>query len=646
DTAPGTTPAQLPADVSGFTGREPQLAQLDGLIGGSTIVISAIAGVGGVGKTALAVHWAHQVRHHFPDGQLYVDLRGYASDHPVEPAEALSGFLHALGAEIPHDAGVASARFRSLLADKKMLVLLDNARTADQVRPLLPGTGSSLVLVTSRDSLGGLTVREGAKRLDLDMLTVDDAISLLRTLVGVRVDAEPEAARQLAAHCSRLPLALRLAAELAVSRPAAPLRELVEDLDNEQERLKLLDSAGDAHAAVGAVFSWSYRTLDPVAARVFGLLGHIPGPDIGLDALVSFTGLPAGELRLVLRALEHAHWIEQHRRGRYRMHDVVRLYAAAQITPAEDDVRRVVDHYLRVAHAGDRLLDPLRPPIDLAPLTDQPVPAIDSIGQAMRWFDAEHDCVIGAQHLAVERGWYLQVYQLGWSLTCYHIRRGDWARNLEVTRVSFQAAKLHGDPALELRARRQLGGISGRVGRYEESVEHLRACLAMAEQSGDPTGQLPFIHSNLSTVHEANGRMREALAEGQIALEMFRRANLPDWINELMNIVGWQHAYLGEYDEARALCEQSLARNTALGNEVYIAANLDALGYIAHHVGDHQAAIRYFTDAIETLERTSYLERQARALRRLSEACRAAGKVEEGDEAERRAAELELALKG
>ncbi len=276
-------PAQLPADVDVFTGRGLELAELDRLLttttaeqataagGGSTaVVISAVSGTAGVGKTALALRWAHRVRGEFPDGQLYVNLRGYDPDQPVSPADALARFLRALGvpgADIPLEVDERAALYRSLLAGRRMLIVLDNASTVEQVRPLLPGTPSVVVVVTSRDSLAGLVAREGGRRLDLDLLPPEDAVVLLGALIGERVAAEPDAAAVLAGQCAWLPLALRVAAELAASRPVTSLAQLVAELADEQRRLELLDAGGDPRTAVRGVFSWSYQHLPVEAAR-------------------------------------------------------------------------------------------------------------------------------------------------------------------------------------------------------------------------------------------------------------------------------------------------------------------------------------------------------------------------------------------
>jgi DNA-binding SARP family transcriptional activator len=353
-TAPGNgpaVPAQLPADVPAFTGRQQELAELDRLLGtgdqatgdqatgsaaaSTTVTIAAISGTAGVGKTALAVRWAHRVRSQFPDGQLYVDLRGYDPGQPVPAADALVGFLDALGVagrDVPLAVDDRAARYRTEITGRRILVLLDNAATVDQVRPLLPGAASCFVLVTSRDSLPGLVARHGAHRLDLDLLPPADAITLLRTLLGTRVVAEPAAAATLAEQCARLPLALRVAAELAATQPSTPLGQIVADLADDRRRLDLLDAGGDRHTAVRAVFSWSYRHLPAKAAQAFRLLGMQPAADLDPHTAAALIHTSVDRARELLDLLARAHLIQPTTRqpagtGRYGMHDLLRAYA-------------------------------------------------------------------------------------------------------------------------------------------------------------------------------------------------------------------------------------------------------------------------------------------------------------------------------
>ncbi|MGH3758717.1 BTAD domain-containing putative transcriptional regulator, partial [Actinophytocola sp.] len=333
---PVTTPAQLPADVPGFAGRESDLARLDSLLATTeppaAVVLSMIDGTAGVGKTALAVHWAHRVREVFPDGQLHVNLRGYAQGAPpLRPLDALARFLHALGVpaeRVPSDVDEAAALYRSLLADRRVLVLLDNAAAADQVRPLLPGGGGSLVLVTSRDHLGGLVARDGARSLPLEVLTPEEAEALLRAALGVeRVRAEPAEVTELARLCGYLPLALRIAAANLSGRAREPVADYVVRLQD-SDRLAALAVPGDPGSAVSATFDLSYDRLPGGARRLFRRLALAPGVDVGTAAAAALTGTTTTEAGRRLAALAGAHLVDEVAHGRYACHDLLRRYAA------------------------------------------------------------------------------------------------------------------------------------------------------------------------------------------------------------------------------------------------------------------------------------------------------------------------------
>lgn len=363
-------PAQLPADVPAFTGRADELAELDRVIAtmhtdGSApgaMAISAVSGTAGVGKTALAMHWARRVRDSFPDGQLYVNLRGYDPDLPMTPADALAGFLRALGMadrDIPADVDERASAYRSLLEGKRLLVVLDNAAGVEQIRGLLPGSSSCVVLVTSRDSLAGLVARYGARRLDLGTLPTQDAVALLRALIGERVDAEPDAAISLAEQCARLPLALRIAAEMAASSPFASLSDLVSDLADGQQRLRLLDAGGDPRSEIRNVLSWSYQHLPAAAARLFRLLGLHPGPDLDPYAAAALTGTAPEQVRPLLSLLTRAHLIQPVPHDRYTMHDLLSAYARSLVAEGRHGaLTRLLDYYLTTAAAAMAALAP------------------------------------------------------------------------------------------------------------------------------------------------------------------------------------------------------------------------------------------------------------------------------------------------
>ena len=370
-------PRQLPAGVAHFAGRTAQLAELqawrhEAASAGGAAKVLVIGGTAGAGKTALAVHWAHHSAEEFPDGQLYVNLRGFdPSGTPVAPGDALRWFLGAFGVseeQIPDSVDAQAALYRSVLAGKQVLVILDNARDAAQVRPLLPGSQTCLAVVTSRARLPGLAATEGARLVQLDVLTADEAHELLASRLGERARAEADAAQQLTEACSRLPLALSIVAARVAARPYLPLADLARELADAQGRLEALD-AGDPVASIRAVFSWSCEQLSAPAARMFRLLGLHGGPDVTVAAAASLAGVNRGEAAAAVAELADTHLIAEHAPGRYAVHDLLRAYAAylARTTDSEADrreaVHRVLDHYLHTASAGSQVLNPVRPHI-------------------------------------------------------------------------------------------------------------------------------------------------------------------------------------------------------------------------------------------------------------------------------------------
>jgi len=360
-------PRELPTTVPQFTGRMEELGALTELMERSSDaeagapMISVIGGTAGVGKTALAVRWAHHVAPDFPDGQLYADLRGYDPGRPVPTTDVLAGFLRGLGMpadDVPVREDERAARYRTLVSGRRILIVLDNAGSVEQVRPLLPGSACCPVVVTSRDALAGLVARDGATRLDLDVLPLGDSAKLLRELIGPRIDDSPEAAEALTTQCSRLPLALRTAAEFAAAHPAASLTDLVEDLSDPAQRLDLLDADGDPHTSVRSVFSWSYRHLAKDVARTFRLIGLHPGPVFDSKAAAALTGMTIAGARHVLEALIRASLVQHVRSDRYHMHDLLHAYAhqLAHIQESEQERRmaigRLQHHYLHTPDPG------------------------------------------------------------------------------------------------------------------------------------------------------------------------------------------------------------------------------------------------------------------------------------------------------
>jgi hypothetical protein len=400
-----------------------------------TVVISAIGGTAGVGKTALALRFAHQVAGLFPDGQLHVNLRGFdPSGSPASPADAIRGFLDALGVppeRIPPTADAQAGLYRSLITDKRMLIVLDNARDEHQARPLLPASPGSLVIITSRNQLAGLAAADGARLLSLDVLTHDEAVQLLTARIGAdRAAAEPGALDEIAVLCAHLPLALTVAAARAAARPGFPLTALAAELRGAAGRLDALDS-GDPAASVRAVFSWSYQQVGTAAARLFRLLGLHPGPDISVPAAASLAAVDEPQARRLCRELARDCLITEHAPGRYAFHDLLRAYAAsmARDTDSQPDrvaaMGRILDHYLHTGEHSSMLLNPSREPLALAPpsLGTCPERPADH-RQGLAWFDAEHQILLAAVTLAAETGADGHACQLAWAMTAYLFRRG------------------------------------------------------------------------------------------------------------------------------------------------------------------------------------------------------------------------------
>ncbi len=649
----GSVPRQLPADVAGFTGRADELAALDLLLlraasddpaprQATTAVISAVSGTAGVGKTALAVHWAHGAAGQFPGGQLYVNLRGYDPDQPVTAADALAGFLRSLGvpgADIPAEEAERAALYRSLLAGKRTLVVLDNASSAAQVRPLLPGHHECAVVVTSRDSLAGLVARNGAVRLDLDLLPAGDAVALLRQLIGGRVDAEPAAALTLAGQCARLPLALRVAAELAAARPRVRLADLVTELGGQQERLNLLQVSGDPATSVRAVFSWSYEQLGGDAARMFRLLGLHPGPDISVPAAASLFGAPEPHARRLLDELARAHLIAEHVPGRYAFHDLLRAYAAEQVNRADsqDDrdaaVGRVLDHYLHTAARAGLLLNPARQPVVLPPLRPGAAAGRPAdFPDALAWFEAEHQGLLAAVNLAAGSGFDGHAWQLPWAMGPFLQIRGHWQEWTATSRAALSAATRLGDTAAQALTGRLLAAACTEVGDHDQAGRYYASSVALYQQLGDRVGEAK-VRQSLSVLAERQGRYADALGHDEQALRLWQAIGDKAAEAEALNNLGYSHALLGDYQQARTLCRQALTLCAELSYRRVEGSVWDSLGYAEHHLGNLAEAAACYQRALSLKRAVGDRYAEANTLTHLGDTCLAASELAQAREA-------------
>jgi tetratricopeptide (TPR) repeat protein len=607
------------------------------------VVIAAISGTAGVGKTALALHWAHQVAGRFPDGQLYINLRGFdPSGTPGTPAEAVRRLLNALGVpleRIPHAPDAQLSTYRGLLADKRMLIVLDNARDEAQVRPLLPASPASLVLVTSRNQLTGLAVTDGAWLLSLDVLPREEAVQLLTARLGAgRAAAEPAAAGQIARLCADLPLALAVAAARAAARPRFPLAALADELRDAAGRLGALDS-GEAAASVAAVFSWSYQQLSPQAARLFRLLGLHPGPDISVPAAASLAAAGQPQARRLLAELARGCLITEHAPGRYAFHDLLRAYAASQARdcdpgPDRDAANgRILDHYLHTAGHSRMLLRPEEEPLALtppAPGTRPERPA--GYRQALAWFTAEHQVLLAAVTLAAEAGADPRAWQLPCALAEYLCLRGHRHEQLTVMAAAVAAATRLDDPLGQAMSLRRLAIARYFTGDYDQARAHLEHCLPLYQRAGDRLGEAPA-QMILSFVAEAQGRNADAHGHAQKALSLYHASGHELGEAASLGALGRYCALLGDHQQARASCEQALALTARLGSRRFEPAIRDTLGYIELQLGNFTQAVTHFESALREAARRFDTPLEAEVLIHLGEARHAAGELPQARQA-------------
>ena len=645
-------PRRLPAAVHYFAGRAEQMQVLDRMLDErakpvAALLISAIDGTAGIGKTALAVHWAHRVADRFPDGQLYVNLRGFdPSGTPITPAEAARGFLEAFGVapeSMPLGDEAQLAMYHRMLAGRRALVLLDNARDAEQVRPLFPAAPSSVVVVTSRRQLTGLAVADGARPITLGLLTDAEARDLLcRRLGPARVAAEPAAVDQIIESCARLPLALSIAAAHAAAREGLPLADIATQLKDTHSLLDVLDT-GDAATQVRAVFSWSYRHLGPTAVRLLRLLGVAPGPDVSVSAAAALAELSAAEASRALAELTRASLLSERAAGRYASHDLLRAYAAEQCLEQDGEemrraaVRRLLDYYLHSAYAAERLLHPARDPISLPPAPPGLVPhAPRDDEHARAWFAAEHANLLAAVHTATREGYPAHVWRFAWSLSTYLQRAGHWSDWEATQLLALTAAASIGDHTGEICAHRALGRLRARFGMFEDAERHLRSALHLATLHGDRLGRAR-VHIDRAWMAELSGRNGDALDEALRALELLRALDHRYGMGETLNTVGWYLAMVGEFRSALEHCEEALELLRGLGHVYGMAGTWDSLGFIHHNLGEGTLAVECYREAVRLFHRLGDRTYEAGSVVRLGDVLETSGDLDAAREAWRTA---------
>jgi DNA-binding SARP family transcriptional activator len=609
-------PAQLPHSVAGFSGREAEIEWLNGLLPGEsdatggTVVITALAGTAGVGKTALAVHWAQQIRDRFPDGQLYVNLRGFDPAGPaVEATDAIRAFLDAFAVppeRIPVDLDAQAALYRTMLVGRRVLIVLDNARDAAQVRPLLPGTPTCLVLVTSRNQLLSLVAADAARLLEIDLLPADQARDLLANRLGeFRVAAEPAAVDEIVDTCAGLPLALSIVSARAAVNPRLPLAGLAGELRETRGGLDGLN-VGDKQTDLRDVFSWSYRALSPSAARLFRLLGLHAGPDIGVAAAASLAGIPLGQARSALTELTSAHLLADRSAGRFAFHDLLRAYAR-ELADADDSaedrraaVHRVLDHYLWTAARANELLAPSRDDaitLALARPLVEPEEFVDH-RKALAWLTTEYPVLLAALRQAASQGFDVHVWQLAWAMASFLERGGHWHDAAASERRALAAATRLGDLYAQATSHVCLATYAYvPLGRYAEAEDHLIQALALYQSLGDRTGQARA-HRSLALLFDRQDRYAEALDHAQQALELFQTAGHRFGQARELNAVGWYHIQLGQHEQGLSYCQQALDLQREINDQERQADTLDSIATAYAALGNHEQAIAHYQQAV------------------------------------------------
>jgi DNA-binding SARP family transcriptional activator len=638
------TLAQLPMDVIGFAGRTAELARLDELLAlvnreSTAAVVAVLWGTAGVGKTALAVRWAHLAREVFPDGALHVNLRGFDPSKAMSPFDAVRDLLDALGVppqRIPAGFDAQVGLYRSLLHDRRVLVLLDNARDAEQVRPLLPGVAGCLAIVTSRNQLLSLVVTEGAIGVPVDLLTVAQARELLAYRIGrTRVAAEPTVVETIIDSCARLPLALAVAAAHAAARPDQPLAVLANQLAG-GSALKTL-TAGDARTDLTSVFSWSYRALTPPAARLFRLLGLHVGPDLATAAAASLAGVPATDVLASLSELTTMHMVAEHLPGRWTLHDLLRAYAgglAEELDPENDRraaLHREFDHYLHVANTAATLLNPQRAPIHPAPAADGAI--VDFAGDARQWFAAEHPVLRDMVPAAARAGFDTHAWQIARTMTTYLNHQGLWSEMAEMHTVGLAAARRTGDRDGQVHTLRDLALAHTRRGRYDEACAHFTAAAELSAETGD-TKKWAHAHRDLAELMAQQGRMEDALHHLEQAATVQEddvgQANTA-------GMFGWCYAQLGDHHQALRHSERALGLAQAAGAKWTEASVWDTLGYIHHQLQDYPRARNCYQQALRIIHDVGDLYREAETLDHIADVCTAHGDTDAARNARRQA---------
>jgi DNA-binding SARP family transcriptional activator/Tfp pilus assembly protein PilF len=617
-------PRQLPSGDPGFVGRAVELRRLDELVAHAgadprtepqAVVISAIDGTAGIGKTALAVYWAQRAAHRFPDGQLYLNLRGYGPDHPVDPADALETMLRALDVpseRIPTGLDERSALLRSQLSGRRMLILLDNARDSEQVRPLLPGSGG-LVLVTSRRRLRALSTHHGARHVTLDLLPMDDALQLLAEAIGRdRVEREPRHAEAIVTLCARLPLALRLAAERINRFPAAALSDLVAELAGHRSRIGALSIDESPDTDLRSVFRWSFSALDSRAARLFDLLGLHPGSGISAPAAAALAGIGPVPAQQLLDRLTNVSLLEQRFPGRYELHDLLRDFALEQQRPDGGAAfRRLVHWYIHTAANARAQLTgiPHGMPVAATPPDGVEPMRFTSLRDAVVWFDLERDAIVKIIGSAGDHGLHQSaavLYGLGWT---YLYMRGQLRLMISAGESAVRSAEAIGDSFLVAKCRNGLGVGLFEGRRFEEAIASFRHAHEMFCELGDVREQATAL-LNTGNAYNNLGRFAESREQLERAHSMFVQVGDAISAGLALNNLADAHLGAGQFDKALDRAHRALEAIRSEREGFRQVRVLETIANIHSMRGDHHSSIRYYRDALDIATATQATVRE------------------------------------
>ncbi|MGV9264959.1 AfsR/SARP family transcriptional regulator [Kitasatospora sp. NPDC003701] len=650
---PGPRPAQLPADLPVFVGRVHHLRTMDTHLTGpgpgrpgtgpAPAAVTVITGIPGVGKSALAVRWAHLARDRFPDGQLFADLHGWSPTGPRAPHAVLGAFLRALGVgteQIPAQLDDAAALYRSLLAGRRVLIVLDDARSPGQVRPLLPGTGGCVAVVTSRDRLTGLVVREGAHRIQLDDFTPAEGQALLTRVLGAdRITARRSAGTRLLAACGHLPLALGIAAAHLRDRPHHDVEAFATELSAAGDRLDLLDAEGDDRSSLRAAFDLSYRALDPAARRLFRLLGLSPVVDLTAPAAAAVGALSTTECARLLHRLAAAHLVTERSAGRYRFHDLLRLFAAEQARRQESEetrqlaLRRWYAWCLRHAEVAARVLAPGRPTVAPAPPPDGlRTDDFTSPGQAVQWCDDQRANLLATVHHAFEHGHDEAAWQLHALLWGYLHRSAPHVERVALGRTAAAAARRLNDPVAQGRSLNDLGHAWTALGDLASARRYYRQALDLVRPAGAPSVEGQVL-ANLGACHFFSGRYAEAADAFERALGLLpgEGPGADHWTISLCETsLAGTYLFLGRYADAQARAERVLAREGRVHGGPMECSLRNVLGFAGYVLGRPREAVGHYEQALAVGSRlTGYDDQRANSLVGLAAAWRALGREDE-----------------